>query len=247
MIRFAICDDEVMAARLVLFALRDAFDKRGVVCTYDVYTDSRALAKKLDAGMFYDAILIDIDMPGLNGIEFVLQYKEKLTETVLTYVSGREDLVFDTFQAQPFRFVKKRLLEQEIPQLAAELLQEIQRRKKRKVTFRSGTTIVALRPEQIHYVESIKKTQIIHLDDREIELQSSLQKVMEQLQGYSFVQIHKSFFVNCRYIFSINRTELTLDNGKILPVGRAYVKQVQDAFQFYILNDAPKGVQAPAP
>ena len=68
------------------------------------------------------------------------------------------------------------------------------------------------------------------------EINSSFQRVMEQLSGYGFVQTHKSFLVNRSFIHFIEKTELTLDDGTKIPISRSYFKQVQDAFARYAMD-----------
>lgn len=237
MFSIAICDDELAAANMVSSTLRQALDHRGVRYRCDVFTDSRALSDRLRSGATYDVLFTDIDMPNTGGISLAMQFKEQLADSILVYVSGREDLVFDTFRTQPFRFVRKRDLETTLPTIMSEVWDEYQHRQNRKMSFRSGADTILIRPEKIVYVESILKSQVLHTVDRTYELQSSLQKLMQQLDGHGFIQIHKSYYVNCRYIASINRSSLVLDDGTDLPIGRAYLRQTQEAFQVFVLND----------
>lgn len=237
MFRIAICDDEPAAARLVSSTLRQMLEHRRIQYCCDVFTSSTPLAEKLHGGTAYDVLFTDIDMPETNGISLVLQCKPQLSDTILVFVSGREDLVFDTFQTQPFRFVRKRELSKTLPKIVSEVWDEYQCRQNQKMAFRSGSDTILIRPEKILYIESILKVQMLHATDRTYELQSSLQKLMQQLQGHGFIQVHKSYYVNCRYIASINRSNLILDDGTSLPVGRAYLRQTQEAFQSFVLND----------
>lgn len=238
MFRLAICDDEATAANLTFDLIRQTLDRLGIRYACDVFTGSDALESKLQGGTVYDVLFTDIDMPGTDGIALALQCKQRMPDLILVYVSGREDLVFDTFQTQPFRFIRKHNLSDALPRILPDVWDEYHRRQNRKMAFRCGTDTVLIRPEKIVYIESVLKSQVLHTVNQTYRLQYSLQKLMKQLEGHGFIQIHKSYYVNCRYIAAINHTELTLDDGTVLPIGRVFLHQTQEAFQVFVINNA---------
>ena len=236
MLFFAVCDDEPVSARSIAARLRSELSAQNLEYKLELFTSSKALAEKLVQGVHFDVLLADIDMPELDGIRLGTLYRADLQDTLLVYISNREDLVFEAFQAKPFRFIRKKHLEK-LPAAIRDVLEELQEKEKRKIAFPCGlNSTVLLRPERISYVEAVKKKQWIHCDTQIYEISSSFLKVMEQLGAYGFVQTHKSFFVNSRFIHSIGKTELRLDDGTVIPISRSYYKQVQDAFVQYAIN-----------
>jgi len=236
MLFFAVCDDESVSARSIASRLRSELSIQNLEYKLEIFTNSKALAEKLVQGVHFDVLLADIDMPELDGIRLGTLYRAELQDTLLIYISNREDLVFEAFQAKPFRFIRKKHMEK-LPAAIRDVFEELKEKEKRKIAFPCGlNNTVLLRPERICYVEAMKKKQMIHCDAQVYEISSSFLKVMELLSDYGFVQSHKSFFVNSRFIHSIGKTELKLDNGTIIPVSRSYYKQVQDAFVRYAIN-----------
>ncbi len=239
MIQIAICDDEEIAGKYIAAELEQELCRRSLCCSIHTYTNSQELYSVLTSGVQYDILFADIDMPELDGIRLGVELRECLLDTILIYVSSRKDLVFEAFQAQPFRFVRKELFQTALPTLVTEIIDEMQRRSGEKISFPSGNSTVMLRPRDILYVESFKKTQILHTPSQDIAVQSSFQKIMAQLKDYGFVQAHKSFYVNCHCIFSLNRTTLELDNHTTIPIGRAYLQGVRDMFRLYAMKKDP--------
>lgn len=236
MLSIALCDDEPVFASILEYNLKKEFQKHKTECTFKVFTDSVAFSAELERCQHYDVIFADIDMPKLNGIELGVRYRKALSKTILVYVSGREDLVFDAFEAQPFRFIRKKAFLEELPILIPKILVELQQRERRKISVQSGNTAVLLYPEEIVYVESFLKKQILHTTHGKVETQLGFRNLIEQLCPYGVVQIHKSYAVNCQYISAINRANLELDDHTVLPVGRAYLHNIQDKFSQYISN-----------
>lgn len=236
MLKIAVCDDEMVAVKMIVTMLKEQLEKRNLECEFETFHCSASLVERLREGAKYDILCMDISMPGTDGIQIGVTLKEELRDTILLYISSREDLVFETFQARPFRFLRKAKMEEELPEVVEAVCQEWKRRTARKVPFQCGMTSVFLLPEKIIYVESFKKQQIIHCEDQNFETQSSLQRVMEQLRGYGFVQVHKSYYVNCRYIQAIDRSTLELDNHTRLPIGRSKLSNVKEAFRLYSMK-----------
>lgn len=230
MLRIAVCDDEIVAVKLISSALTEQFAKRGLGFEIETFLNGNVLAEKIRLGIRYDILFADISMPEIDGISLGIMLQELLSDTILVYISSREDLVFDTFRAQPFRFIRKKNFHAELPELTLAVCEEIIRRKGRKIAFQCGASSIMLQPEKIVYVESYKKIQIIHYENQTFEVQSSLQKIMAQLKEYGFVQTHKSYYVNCRYIHSIDRNTLQLDDHTQIPIGRSKLNNVKEAF-----------------
>ncbi len=236
MIRIAICDDETPALSMISEELKGECRRRGIEAEFDGFGSGTALLEKLEAGLRYDVLFADICMPGLNGIRLGTLFHEQLSGTVLIYVSSREDLVFETFQAKPFRFMRKKHFQEELPRVMSDLLMELSERKKKKLTFRTAVSSIRLSADEILYVESLRKKQLLHTKDSVYEVQYSFQGIMTTLKPYGFVQTHKSYLVNCRYIRAISYEELELDDHTTIPIGRTRLSEVKEAFRIYAVE-----------
>lgn len=58
-------------------------------------------------------------------------------------------------------------------------------------------------------------------------LRSKMSAIEKQLIEYDFFRIHERYLVNIKYIKKLNRNELLLMDGTILPVSRKYKKSLQ--------------------
>lgn len=235
MLHIAICDDEPAAVSVVAGLLENDLRRRGLEAETVSFTDSRDCRRAVEAGARYDLLLLDVDMPGVDGITLGVELAELLHDTVLIYISSRTDRVFDSFRARPFRFLPKSELDREWPSLMDDVQRELQRRAAARLVFPSGAQTLSLRPEDIVYVEALLKKQVLHTVRENYDITVGFESAVAQLEGLGFIRIHRSYAVNYRFIHSINRTDVELDDGTVLPIGRSKHAAVQQEFHRLVL------------
>ena len=86
----------------------------------------------------------------------------------------------------------------------------------------------------IRYVESYNHSIVIHQSTDNSTYYFSLSDFEKQLPMGQFARCHNSYLVNLDEVREIGRTELSLQSGETLPMGRTYYKAFQSAFVWYI-------------
>lgn len=238
MLHIAICDDEPAAVSIVEDLLRDDLRRRDRPAEIACYTDPEACRAAIRAGAFYDLLLLDVNMPKLDGITLGLELSEFLRDTLLIYISGQTERVFDSFRARPFRFLPKDTLRETWSAAMDDVEEELKRCRSSRLVFASGSQVLSLRPEQIIYIEALLKKQVLHTTGGNYDITAGFESAVSQLDGLGFIRIHRSYAVNYRFIHSVNRTDLELDDGTVLPIGRSKHGTVQQEFHRLVLAGA---------
>lgn len=89
-------------------------------------------------------------------------------------------------------------------------------------------SILYIQSERILYMESMNQHTLIHLPEENYECCERLSSIAKRLNG-SFIRIHASYLVNPKYVQSIQRFSLRMDNGAILPIPeKKYTKVKSD-------------------
>lgn len=108
MLKIAICDDEPQAAAQEEAIVRDSLRACGVAGEVTRYTQSQTLLDDLtDDGFFYDLLLLDIEMPGLDGMEMARRCREILPKVRIIFVTSHREYAIDAFELSIFRYVPK--------------------------------------------------------------------------------------------------------------------------------------------
>ena len=104
--RIAICDD----SKDNLALLEDVVDGLKVRETeVDCFENGKSLLRYLSDSKdnYYQIYLLDIEMPGINGLETAKHIREIDQRAIIIFVTAYSDYVFSSFEVQPFRFINK--------------------------------------------------------------------------------------------------------------------------------------------
>lgn len=231
-LRVAICDDDSAARNIITSSLRGAF--AGQEIEVRSYSSAKILAADLSVHTF-DLLLLDIDMPGLDGITFAEGLRQENAAVDIIYISNREDKVFQSLRTDPCGFIRKSRFLEDMNDVIGRYLSRRAARGEADVASlvvqdRSCMRSIPLR--QVLYVEGMRKVQMLHADgeSQPLTLHSSMQELEEKLCPHGFLRIHKGYLVNYRYISQIEQTEVLLTNGESIPLSRRKLQETKEAY-----------------
>lgn len=236
MLSVAVCDDEKIALDIISGAVQQVFSSYKVQTKADTFSRPADLWNALQK-QAYNLLFLDINMVGTNGIELSKKIASLASRPDIVFVSSNVGRVFETFDANPFGFVRKDNFLKDISGV-------IDRYVKQKLTAKSPLLqfelrdhggLVTLDVSRLKYIECLRNEQVFHMDGQEEKsIRSRMQTLEEQLCSYGFLRIHKGYLVNCRYIARFNKETVTLKTGETLPVGRSKHAESMEGYMDFI-------------
>ena len=184
-----------------------------------------------------DAIFCDINMPDLNGMDFV---KSLAAPPLIVFTTAYSEYAVEGFRVNAVDYLLKPFGLQDF-QRAAQRLQE--RLEGTRITedstlpqaetlfLKTDHKIVNVNIPDIRYVEAMSEYLKVWLDSqpKPIITLLSMKKMEESLPNY-FMRIHRSYIINLTKIQEVNKNRIILDANTDLPIGDLY----KDAFQTYL-------------
>lgn len=225
-----ICDDEMQMIKEIGEKVTECVPG----CKVEAFSTAEAVLKRLKE-MGGDVLLLDIDMPGISGLEVAEALKELPISPLLVFVTSHDELVYDSFRFHPFGFVRKSFLDKELPKVLADCEKEL-REKNIMYHFKSSEGEVYLQLADILYFEADGNYLLVYTQKEIYRFRETLSVVGDKLSHRGFVRVHKGFLVNMAAVKLLGQGNLTLENGQEIPMGRSYAEDAKKRIMRYMLR-----------
>lgn len=176
-----------------------------------------------------DILFLDIDMPGLNGIEF---RKKALEVPVCIFITAHPEHAVESFEIETLDFIVKPLKLDRFAQTISRIEEFMEIKLKASlfeasiggdtIYIKEGHEQTKVKLHEILYLEALKDYTLIITDKKRHCVLSSIGNLLKEDHFQSFIRIHRSFAVQKQFIQKINSTEIILNNNITIPVGRSY-------------------------
>ena len=234
MIRCLAIDDEPLALQqLTTYIQKVPFLELAAQC------QSALEARKFLEQDSVDAIFCDINMPDLNGMDFVksLQAPPLIVFTtayseyaVEGFKVNAVDYLLKPFGLDDFRRAANRIKERQ-ESVSTNIQHPIPNTQPASLFVKTDYRMVKINIPDIRYIEGMSEYLKIYLEgeDKPIITLLSMKKIESRLPE-NFMRIHRSYIVNLHKIQEVNKNRIIMDAETYLPVGDMY----KEAFQHYL-------------
>ena len=173
-----------------------------------------------------DAIFCDINMPDLNGMDFV---KSLQAPPLVVFTTAYAEYAIEGFRVDAVDYLLKPFGMQDFLRAANRLQArfEVPRTTESDTLFvKTDYRMVKIAIQDIRYVEGMSEYLKLHLEGQSKPIITLLSmKVLEERLPQNFMRIHRSFIVNLDKIQEVNKNRVILDADTYLPLGDSYKEQ----------------------
>ena len=166
-----------------------------------------------------DAILLDIDMPEGNGITIANTLGSQYPYLPIMFVTNHDNMVFEAIKCNPFRFIRKSLLQEELTEAMQSLIKKLAN-ETILIDIKTSSFTTTCQLSDIIYMESNRHYLDIHTTKDIYHFRGKLADYDKRLTEYGFLRIHISYLVNIRYIYQLSSKGVLLDDKTLLPISR---------------------------
>lgn len=236
--RIAVCDDETAVLKLISVFIRTEFENRREPVTVSSYTSAVRLVSDFSAKQF-DAVFLDIRMPEMDGFRTAEELRKITPDTKIIFITTEDELVYDSFDFQPFAFIPKtppEIMKNRLSRTVDNLLAACSAVRKICIELPYNDKIY-LRPDELIYVNSEKNNLIYHTKENgDIITRAKIQDAEDILPSELFVRIHNRIIINMDHITELEYTHssLTVTGGETLGISRTRKHDFEIAYDEYM-------------
>lgn len=240
MLRIAVCDDDLTYLNLVLKDLfTEALKKAEVAARVFFFTDGNKLLEEFREHKGYDIVILDIDMPKLDGKALAKQLRELDRNFCLAFLTAYTGEALNTIPFSVKAFIPKDYSGEKLVGSLTELLCNYASENPVYAVYETakseGGGYVRLCTDEIFFFRNIDEHVFLNTADRSILLNvKSFKQLEERYELPDFFRIHTDLLVNLGKIYEISKTDILLTNGVRLPVSRRRYNELVSAFTEFI-------------
>lgn len=227
-IKIGICDDNPQQVQVLQFFLTQKQLKDLAVVHA---TDPNEFLIKLKADKPH-LVFLDIDMPGMNGMQLFEQIKAMYSEVLVVFITAHEQYALEAFRLRAFHYLLKPITQMTFERVLNEALLRIKQDNASKpdnvFSVQTKGEMIRLRYNEIRYFEKIGHKIVANTESRSFTYYDNFANLLHSLQDGDFVQCHQGYIVNADKIRSYRDKTLFLDGNIELPVSRSYAEKVKE-------------------
>ena len=177
-----------------------------------------------------DVIFIDINMPDLNGLDFVKSLKNP---PMVVFTTAYQEYALDGYKVEAVDYLLKPFGMGDVLQAANKVKRRYELLHRQPAApddtsdvlfLKTDYKVVRIQVKDILLIEGMSEYLRIRLDRQEkpVIVLMSMKKMEERLPGDVFMRVHKSYIVNLTCISEVHKSRIVLEGGVDVPVGDSY-------------------------
>lgn len=246
MLHIAICDNEhrqLMQTKALLLEYRGLHPELDF--RIELFPSAAALLEHLRIYGNFDLYLLDILMPGTDGIELGVKIRGMDQGGHIVYLSTSSDYAVDSYRAKASGYLVKPIQANRLFPLLDDIIRGWLQENQAFITIKTRNGLQRLSIRLVVFGELVGRCIHYHLADgsmlESMSVRTSFgETVSDFLAHERFVLCGASFFVNLAFIDRVDATSLHLAAGDVLPLSRHFRADVTNRWIDYHLKGGEK-------
>ncbi len=231
--RVAIVDDERTFAeqvRELAEACLGEQEEDYEVKTYELPTE---LLWDLQEGEYFDVYLLDVEMPGMDGLALANQIRQRYEKPYIIFVTAHMQYSIKGYEYGVFRYITKDALRENLPVALWTIAGKLRTRQEKYYVLEQYSRIRKLFYDDIYFMRKEGKYTYFRTRDGECRDRKPLSQVLRELDGEEFVCVDKSCAVNLKHVMQLEGSNIVMRGGEQLPVSEPRARQVKKILSVY--------------
>ena len=231
MINIAICDDEQAILNNIEKLVTDFFHSQNLESKIFLFSSGEEL---LGSGKDIDILFLDIQMKQLNGIETARKIRSKGYKGFLIFITVLKEMVFQSFEVQPFDYLLKPIKYDDFQKTMERLLLSMKSADKENLLIQRGSESSIVSFGEIIFCEIIDRKVYLHLKSAEvIDYYDRIENLEKKLDN-RFFRCHRSYLINLQYLISYKNGFAHMVENHQIPVSRLRSKEFSNVILQYM-------------
>lgn len=225
-LNIAICDDDSDVSEYLEHEVSAWADRAGNAWKISSFPSAEAFLFDYSENKSVDVLLLDIEMPGMNGMELARHLRGAKASLQIIFITGYSDYISEGYDVSALHYLMKPVSRDKLWSVLDRAAALLERSEKRIILEGSGTS--SLVPiSEIRYIEVIGNYVTVYAD-RQYTVKATLASIESQLDE-AFFRAGRSYIINLDRVRRAAKKEVTLTTGELLPLARGVYEKLMNA------------------
>lgn len=207
-----------------------------------VYEDGEKFLFHIEDTKDIDAVFLDIQMPGITGVELARKLRGSHKELAIIFTTGIDDYMEEGYELEAIHYLMKPIRAEKVALCLDKVCRKAMQ-KEEYLVVNSGEDIFKVAHSKIWWLSAMGHYTILAVQENDgtikrMDARNSIGEMEKQLlTNPMFQKSHRSYIVNLAHVKSIAKTDVVMDNQDKIPLSRRMYQQVNEGFiRFYTME-----------
>jgi len=233
LIHIAICDDSKQERQILAALFKRYQELHATPLQIHIFQNGFSLLDAIDQGKRFDITILDILMPGENGIEIARNIRASGTDTEIIFLTSSPEYAVDSYEVKAQNYLLKPVTEEKFFASIDSILAELDEKDTASfIIYTTEKQYSRIRLSSLVYGEVTHRTITLHLADQTmISAVMTFTEFQDILKAYpDFIYPHRSYAVNMHYIQYVTKSDIILTDGQKIPLSRNNYTKISEQF-----------------
>lgn len=238
MIQIGLCDDDLEILSQLQVLLDRYQVERNAEITSAAFQSPLELLAEIEKGMRFDILLLDVLMPGENGIDAAREIRRYDNNVKIIFLTSSSEFAVESYTVGAYFYQLKPIWEESFFRLMDSVIAECEKSSGMSLILRCKSGITRVELDKLEYCEVLGHSLWLHLvGGTVLESVGRMDHLCEQLADHpNFLRVHRSFLINMDHVKAIVPKAITMASLAELPVPRGKYAELKDRYLEYAFH-----------
>lgn len=244
LLNIAIVEDERSHAEVISDYIEKWAAERKMKCRIFLFSDAESFLFEWEENQAWDVLFLDIQMPGIDGMELARTIREQDSRTAIVFATGITDYMQEGYEVAALHYLVKPVDASKVSACMERVMKDYRGKTEEQFFLLEAEDVtdgapgerktIKISAKEILYIESFAHDTELHTGQGVYRVREGIGTWQKRLADSGFAGSHRSYLVNLLYVLRVEKKEVVLDTGELLPLSRRNQKEFNAAFiQYY--------------
>lgn len=238
-IRIACCDDEKQQLELYKTMFTNIEMRQDIELNVEYFLSGNFMLERFQSEKNpFDLVYLDMDMDEKSGLDLAKEIRQNYhSDCLILFLTNYPKYMQNSFDVRAFQYMIKPVQFDEFERKFNAARKYLEKDDKNRVILKIDEDNVVFFTNEIYYIEKEKSSKqfLVYLEDKCVVAKGVLSAIENQLLEQHFMRTHRSYLVNMKHIRRIQKNDLVLSNGNLVPISRRKEKELKQQFMRYAI------------